>query len=272
MAGDVQVLAAPERGREEVSEANALVARTPDLEVIVPALNEQDRIHDTLVALIKELRELPVTAHVRVIDNGSSDRTPDRVDRLSHTQHGVVVTVEGCSRRGKGAAVARGMVTSSARVVGFCDADLATPAEAIADALRYLNEGWPIVIGSRRVAGAAYLEDQPLVRRLGGVGFRALSKKLTGDIRDTQCGFKFFRGDLAREFFTGLELGGFAFDVEVLARARSRQLPVKEMPVEWTDRSGSTFHPVVHGIETSRDLWRLRRASRRVAPAPLTGP
>jgi dolichyl-phosphate beta-glucosyltransferase len=248
-----------------VSLESALLSRTADVELIVPALNEQDRILDTLVALVEQLRPLPIAAHVRVIDNGSCDRTPDVVDHLSRSQHRVVVTVEGCSKRGKGAAVARGMVTSQARFVGFCDADLATPAEALLEAIRLLEQGYPIVIGSRRVDGASYVDEQPLVRRLGGYGFRALTRSLAGDIRDTQCGFKFFHGHVARELFTDLELGGFAFDVEVLARARDRGIPVHEMPVEWSDQKGSTLKPGAHGIEIMREVWRLRQKSRRQA-------
>lgn len=246
--------------------ASLLLSRAPDLELVVPAFNEQDRIEETLTALVDVLERVPVAAHLRVIDNGSCDRTPDLVDRLSHTRHGVALTVEGCSKQGKGAAVARGVSTSVARYVGFCDADLATPAEAIEEALQFLEDGWPIVIGSRRVDGAAYLRQQPLMRRVGAFGFRALTRELAGDIKDTQCGFKFFHGPVGRELFTTLHLSGFAFDVEVLARARAMGIPVKEMPVEWTDRAGSTFHPVVHGVEIGRDLWRLRQELRKSTP------
>ena len=241
-----------------------------DLELIVPAYNEQERIHDTLVALVGQLRRMPLAAHVRVIDNGSCDRTADLVDRVGQSHSGVVVTVEGCSQRGKGAAVARGMVTSTARMVGFCDADLATPAEAIEEAVRYLEQGWPVVIGSRKAPGAAYVEEQSRLRQLGGSGFRMFTRDLAGDIRDTQCGFKFFDGDLARRLFADLQFGGFAFDVEVLARARHQGVPVKEMPVEWTSKDGSTFRPVIHGVEIGRDLLRLRRAWKSTARVPVS--
>ncbi|MGH3600257.1 MAG: glycosyltransferase, partial [Pseudonocardiaceae bacterium] len=122
----------------------------PDLEVIVPALNEQGRIESTLGALADHLSTLDLESKVRVIDNGSTDRTPDIVDRVN-SAHEVDITVEGCSRPGKGSAVARGMLTSQSRWVGFCDADLATPADAIGEAVDCLEEGWPVVIGSRHV-------------------------------------------------------------------------------------------------------------------------
>ncbi|MBZ6476270.1 glycosyltransferase, partial [Streptomyces griseocarneus] len=141
-----------------------------DLELVIPAYNEEQRLAPTVLALADHLRGKPLTASLRVVDNGSSDRTAECVDRLAAS--GIPVTVTGCSRRGKGAAVSRGMVTTRARWVGFCDADLATPAAAVDDALTLLRDGWQVVIGSRRCAGARMPVRQPALRRLGGVGFR----------------------------------------------------------------------------------------------------
>lgn len=243
-----------------------------DLEVIIPAFNEQDRIQGTLLALVEYLERMPLRAHLRVIDNGSYDRTPDTVDLVSRSQPTVDVTVESCSQPGKGSAVAHGMVTSQARWVGFCDADLATPAEAIADAVSYLEEGWPVVIGSRHMVGAQFLAEQSSLRKTGGAGFRLLTRGLTPNLRDTQCGFKFFDGDLARSLFEDVEVCGFAFDVEVLARAHLLGVPVREFPVSWTDRAGSSFRPVRHGREVAKDIWRLRRTCRALTQSGYTLP
>ncbi len=239
-----------------------------DLEVIVPAYNEQARIGFTLESLADQLASMDYASGIRVIDNGSTDRTPDIVDTISFSHERLHISVEGCSLRGKGSAVARGVLTSRARWVGFCDADLATPASAIADAVQYLDEGWPVVIGSRHMTGARRVVDQPLARRAGGAAFRLLSRALTGDLEvaDTQCGFKFFERHAALDIFSKTKSVGFAFDVEVLTRAQYLGYKVKEFPVEWTDRDGSTFHPLVNGLEVMADLWRLRRSRRQYAP------
>lgn len=248
------------------TDASATAAPTPqlDLEVIVPAFNEQARIAFTLTSLADYLPTLGLRAQIRVIDNGSSDRTPEVVDRVNRVHRGVTITVQGCSTQGKGSAVARGVMTSKARLVGFCDADLATPAEAIADAVGYLEQGWPVVIGSRHVAGAQMVIEQPVLRRIGGAGFRLLARVLAGDLDlvDTQCGFKFFEASAARQIFSRVDSGGFAFDVEVLSRARGMGYPVKEFPVVWTDRDGSTFSPIKHGAQVTSDLWQIRRQRR----------
>ena len=241
-----------------------------DLEVIVPAFNEQDRIGETLRALATQLQDLPLRSRLRVIDNGSTDRTAETVDEVSAAHRDIVVVIEGCSTQGKGSAVARGILTSPAAWVGFADADLATPASAIVDACAYLGEGWPVVIGSRHLQASRMVVDQPLHRRAGGAAFRLMTRSLAAnlDFSDTQCGFKFFERSAAQDIFSRTVLAGFAFDVEVLSLAVGLGYPVKEFPVEWTDRDGSTFRPVHHGAEVARDLWRIRRM-RRLADGQL---
>jgi len=233
--------------------------RSLDLELLIPAFNEEQRIESTLIALTRYLEGMDLAARVRVIDNGSSDRTADVVYGVIRRGLPVPVVISGCSHRGKGNAVVRGILTSTARWVGFTDADLATPPSAIDDAVKYLREGWPVVIGSRRCAGARQPEAQGPVRRVGGTGFRLLTKRMAGGISDTQCGFKFFSRSAAQTIFKQVGTPGFAFDLEVIALARAMRLPVKEFPVEWTDRAGSTLRPIHDGIETARDVWRLRR-------------
>jgi dolichyl-phosphate beta-glucosyltransferase len=236
------------------------------LEIIVPAYNEQGRIAGTVEALARRLSSLDMTTAVRVIDNGSSDRTAEIVDQVG--AENVEVTVVGCSARGKGRVVTRGMLTSSARFVGFCDADLATPVHGLDDALALLEAGWPVVIGSRRCEGARLVSPQKLVRRLGDKAFRLVTRHIVGDVSDSQCDFKFFHGPVARQVFSHVKTAGFAFDLEVIAAARLLGLPVKEFPVAWSDRDGSTFRPGRDGVDVVHEMLRLRQ---RVQTRPLVG-
>lgn len=238
-----------------------------ELDIIIPAYNEETRIGATVWALADQLvaMELAGRAAIRVIDNGSADRTADVVDVVRAERSDVEITVEGCARQGKGRAVERGILSSVARWVGFCDADLATPASAIAEAVSFLEAGWPVVIGSRHLPQSELLVDQRIGRRLGGAGFRLASRMIAGplDVADSQCGFKFFERGAAHDIFRMIVTGGFAFDVDVLATARHLGYRVKEFPVQWTDRSGSTFNVVRHGPEVTKELFEVRRARRR---------
>jgi dolichyl-phosphate beta-glucosyltransferase len=236
-----------------------------ELEVLIPAYNEERRLSRVLESWAGHLRRSGLDAALRVIDNGSSDRTADIVDRFA--AQGVPVAVTGCSKRGKGAAVIRGALTSTARYVGFVDADLATPTETIDIAVRRLRAGHEVVIGSRRCAGASYVSRQPFIRRVGGTGFRLLSRRHSGAVADTQCGFKFFQAYAARQIFRDMRLSGFAFDLEIVARAHRLGLSITEVPVAWSDQGDSTFRLFSDGRKVAAELWRLHR---EVPPAGLS--
>jgi len=225
----------PRDGRRPLAEARPVV----DLEVVVPAYNEEARIGEVLDALTAYLGAQPgLSSAITVVDNGSVDRTAEEVDRFATCP--VPVTLIGCADQGKGAAVRRAVLASTARWVGFCDADLATPVATLGRVVPALAAGHDVVIASRRCAGAVYAVRQPLTRRVGSAVFHRVARGLVGSVADTQCGFKFFQAPVARVLFGHARISGFAFDVEVLALARAGGLRVVEVPVTWSDAEGST--------------------------------
>jgi dolichyl-phosphate beta-glucosyltransferase len=255
------------------TESSTVAISRLDLEIVVPAFNEESRLEATLVALSEVLAALPLSCGISVVDNGSADRTAECVDRF---QGGPVpITLIGCAVPGKGAAVSRGILASTAKWVGFCDADLATPAVAIVEAVALLRTGVDVVVGSRRCEGASFVARQPALRRLGGAGFRWLTRDLAGSITDTQCGFKFFDGDVARRLFAASALSGFVFDLEIVARTHRSGFQIVEMPVAWEDRPGSTFHTLRDSRRVWSELRRLRQELRvptAVAPGAAAAP
>lgn len=228
-----------------------------DLDLVIPAFNEEHRIGPTLLGLTDHLRSAGVNARILVVDNGSVDGTADLVHTLRMTTPTRVIS---CQTRGKGAAVRAGVAAATAPFVGYCDADLSTPPESVIEGLEALTDGRQIVIGSRRVNGARYAVQQSLVRRLGSRAFHTYAASVIGPIADSQCGFKLFRTDVAQQIFADVRLTGFAFDVEVLGRARLMGVPVHELPIEWSDAEGSTFRPVRDGLAAFREVSAVRRA------------
>jgi glycosyltransferase involved in cell wall biosynthesis len=246
----------PERGAVATPIRPATVE--PLLDMVMPALNEELRIGATVAAICAQAATQPWTTRLIVVDNGSFDTTAEVVDLAR--QASIPVEVIGCRTRGKGAAVRAGILYSTALFVGFCDADLSTPPASMVPGVDLLRLGWDVVIGSRRAVGAAYVGGQPPMRRLGSMAFRAMSSRLTGRISDTQCGFKLFRRDAARALFETSILNGFAFDVEILARARRAHLNMIELPVQWTDQEGSTFRTLTDGLNAFRELRDVQHA------------
>lgn len=235
------------------------------LEIVVPAYNEADRLPAGLGLLCDKLAALPARAEVVVVDNASTDGTAEIV----RSWHGPVrVRLLHCARRGKGAAVRTGLLSTSAPLIGFMDADMATDLAALDDALVLLREGRPVVVGSRR-HGRSVVKGYALpVRRLGAITFNRIVRDLAGGVPDTQCGFKFFAGPLGRAAAADLRTAGFSFDVELLAHCVRRGAQVTDIPVIWRDRPGSTFSVRRHSLQCLLDLARIRARSCVPAPDP----
>lgn len=241
------------------------------LEIVIPAFNEAERLPHGLDLLGRELRRLDLAASVIVVDNASTDDTA----RIAGQWEGPVpVRVLTCARRGKGAAVRTGLLATTAPYVGFCDADMATDLGALTEVLDLLGRGRHVVVGSRRHPDSDVRPRNHPLRRLGAITFNRLSRDLVGGVPDTQCGFKFFAGPLARAAAADLRTAGFAFDVELLLHCRRRGAPIHDLPVRWTDMEGSTFSVRRHSLGCLRDLLRIRaqalrgRVDQRLVEAP----
>jgi dolichyl-phosphate beta-glucosyltransferase len=224
------------------------------LEILIPARNEAQRLPRTLRRTIEYLEAQPYSSSIVVVDNGSFDHTADLASRVRSAR--VPVHLTGCARRGKGAAIRRGILTSRAQYVGYMDADLATPIETLDTVMPLLGEN-TAVVGSRRMRGAVLAQRQPTHRALGGMVFRALSQRILQELTDTQCGFKFFAGDLARAAARQMTIDGFAFDVEMLHIIAGIGAQIIEVPVTWTDAKGSKLDAMRDGARAALDLYRL---------------
>src|SRR6478672_498534 len=131
-----------------------------ELEVIIPAYNESARLPETLRQSVAYLNERPWRSRIVVVDNGSVDETAADARVAAVATDKVDVVVIGCSRAGKGAAVRRGLLTSTSPLVGFYDADLATPLETLQATVEALQSGADAVIASRHVPGASFVVPQ----------------------------------------------------------------------------------------------------------------
>lgn len=244
------------------------------IEIIVPAHNEARRLPAGLATLCRKAAQLPLPTGVLVVDSASSDGTADVV--RDWPEGPVPVRLLRSDQPGKGRAVRLGLLATRAPFVGFCDADMATDLSALDVTIGLLTEGQPLVIGSRAVDGSVVEERHSAVRRLGAAAFRALARRVLPDATDTQCGFKFFSGPLARAAALPLRTGGFAFDIELIAICQRLGAPPTEIPVSWRDVPGSTFSVSHHSAATLREValiwlhYRPGRARPAGLPAPLT--
>ncbi|MGO9971268.1 MAG: glycosyltransferase [Solirubrobacteraceae bacterium] len=227
--------------------------------MIIPAFNEERRLPRTLATVVEHLASRPWSSTVVVVDNNSADRTAETVEQFRAAD--VPVFVIGCSRPGKGAAVRRGILTSSARFIGFVDADNSTPITTLDEAMALLHEGCDAVVASRRSPGSQYVVEQSPLRQGGRWLYRRIAGRILESFSDTQCGFKFFDGPVAREIAQSCTIDGFAFDVELLALLVRTGHIVAEVPVAWSDMPGSTFSAWRDGLRSLTDVALITRSS-----------
>jgi len=229
----------------------------PFISVVVPAYNEELRLSTTLALMWRSLRRRFSQFELIVVNDGSNDGTAAVVEAYSRNRQEVSL-ISYPVNRGKGYAVRQGVLASRGQYVLLCDADLSTPIREVEKLLRAMEQ-YDIAIGSRAISDSHIAQYQPFYRILMGKTFNKFVQLISvPGIRDTQCGFKCFGGDLARSLFSKCKINGFCFDVEVLSLARRRGIKIKEVGVYWKNSSESKVHPVLHSLQMLRDLFRIR--------------
>ncbi len=264
----------------------------PRLTIVLPAYNEAERIDPALDELFGWLRRGgPARSRGRssdeigewdvlVVDDGSVDDTVDIVEAREEAQPGP----DGSSPRlrvlrrrhaGKGAAVTAGVLAAEGDLIVFTDADMATPPDQIpllTEALAQVD----VALGSRiHPDGSDRRASQPTYRRALGKIYRALAGAwVTGDVPDTQCGFKGFRRSAAQDIFGRLKTDGIVFDAEIIYLMRRLGYEYSIVPVMWDDIHGSRMRVRLGlGLSVLWDLFRIpiiHRKARAGAPAPRT--
>lgn len=235
---------------------------TTRLSIIIPAYNEGHRLLGGLSQLLDGLSS--DDTEILVIDDGSTDDTASVARRrlAAWPQHSVVSLPR---NSGKGAAVRAGVVRARGDVIAFVDADMATDPRDLGSLVSTL-EGSDIAVGSRT-------HDSSLVHERSS--YRAAMTQTFGlvvntlmhlPIGDTQCGFKAFRGPVAKLLFHGSRVDRYAFDVEVLNLATRLGLKIQEVPVRWSEVSGSHIRPCRDAVQMIADVARTRQTWRIQPP------
>ena len=258
------------------------------LAIVLPAYNEETRLGPALDELFAYLcavptGTLPESVSVLVVDDGSTDGTAALVRaRPEFAAEGSSPERGGCPtlglltvpHGGKGSAVRAGMLAADGDVMVFADADMATPPDQLPRLTAALANA-DLALGSRiQPDGSDMRATQPPFRRLVGRLFRfAAQLWVTGPVRDTQCGFKGFRREAARDLFGRLRITSIVFDVDLIYLARRRGYRIAIVPIVWADRRGSRMHARPRlALRVAWDLIRIRFVHRHVRKASADRP
>ena len=229
-----------------------------EVSVVIPAYNEASVIRQTVADVHAYWSSVGLEFEVIVVDDGSLDATATAVEELRLGS----VRVWRQPNQGKGAALRVGIAASKGESVYFIDADLPYTLEDQQKVVRMVQNGVPVAVGSRRVAGAL-ADDYPIFRRVCSWALSMLvCRSLNVVASDTQCGLKAFRGELARWMFPLTSIDGFGLDLELFALLAEAGIPVEECPVTLRHERASSVSLVHDSLAMLGDLRRIRRRNR----------
>jgi dolichyl-phosphate beta-glucosyltransferase len=236
----------------------------PRWSVVIPAYNEALRLPAYLREVVAYFDGRGEPYEVIVVDDGSADETAAGVLE-ARAIHPAVTLHRLAENRGKGFAVRAGMRAARGSVRLMTDADGATPIAEVKRLETAIEAGADVAVGSRALPDPSVRREVQIHRKVSGEIFNFFARRMgVGDVTDTQCGFKLFRGAVAETLFGELETEGFGFDVELLMLARRRGCRVVEVAINWADQPGSKVDVLRDGPRMLAQIVRARlRLARR---------
>jgi glycosyltransferase involved in cell wall biosynthesis len=242
----------------------------PLLSIIIPAYNEANRLPSTLEQVFAFIQQQSYQTEVIVVENGSVDGTFEVAQNFAN-RYPRCRAIH-LDERGKGLAVREGMLQATGEYRFMCDADLSMPISEVNRFIPPVLSNFDIAIASREAPGSVRF-NEPGYRHWGGRGINLLIRlfALPG-LRDTQCGFKCFRAEIAEDIFQFQTFSGISFDPEVLFIARLRGYKTIELPIPWYYSDESRIHLFKDTLALIQDLLTIRRNARqgRYDPQPAT--
>lgn len=233
-----------------------------DLSVVIPAFNESRHIAAAIQSVADYADRKGITCELLVVNDGSTDDTAQIATDTAVSLHGQTMfrLINQETNLGKALTVKHGAIEARGSIILYSDADMSTPIEEYDKFQPWFDAGFAVVIGSRDMPESRLDPPQPLRRRLLGRVFRGIRRLLMlSDLRDTQCGFKAFRKDVAHDVFAGMIETSPAFDCEILWLADRAGHRIKEVGVHWRDDPDSRISATRHGPSMLAALWRIRR-------------
>lgn len=234
--------------------------------IIIPAFNEAGKIVRDMEAADEFLASKGFVGEIIVVDDGSRDGTGQQAKKAGRDLRCECVVESLPSNRGKGCAVRHGILKSRGRIVVFADSGLCVPYHEIELGVSLIESGQcQIAHGSRKLDSHHILQRPSLYRRIcSGLfhWFLIHDIKRLGNLTDTQCGFKVYEGDVARQLYGQSTLDGFMFDVEIVLLALSAGHTIGEFPVSWTCDLDSRLKPARETFRVLSDLIRVKHRFR----------
>lgn len=242
------------------------MSQTTFLTLILPAYNEVKTIANTVAEAQTYLNRRGFSYEIIVSADGD-DGTRELVTELAKTDSAShpggddrLKVIGSPERRGKGYGIRQAVFLAKGQIVGFADADNKTPIDELEQVLPWFEQGYDLVIGSRGMSASRIEKRQPWYRQIGSRGFGVFMHLTVGlwHIPDTQCGFKFFRREVALDLFRRQQIDGYMYDVEILYLAQQAGYRLQQVAVRWRDDGDSRLVLLGGNIRNALDVLSIR--------------
>lgn len=238
-----------------------------DISIVIPALNESHKIRRDVEAAASFISEARMQGEVIVVDDGSTDGTAEAARKADIPPSVGLDIIRLEKNSGKGFAVKTGIKETKGNVVLFADSGTCIPYSNALPVIERIRAGnLDIGLASRRHKESVIRRKRSLKRRLLSWLFHQAALWIAGLprwITDSQCGFKVYRGEIARKLFAGCLFPGYIFELEILFQALNQGCRIEEFPVEWTCDLDSRLRPGSDAPGVLKELLRVRAVWKR---------
>ncbi|MGH7494978.1 MAG: glycosyltransferase [bacterium] len=238
-----------------------------DLSIVIPVFEESTKITRDIHAASVFLESHRLAGEIIVVDDGSRDDTALVAESVVVAPNARLRVLRYDQNQGKGFALRTGVKESAGEYVMFADSGLCVSFDHALRGLILINSGvCDIAHGSRRLPESRILQPQPWPRRLTGRLFRIVAllwMRIPPALTDTQCGFKIYRGRIARELYGESFTDGFMFDLEIILRAQRKGYRIREFPLAWSCDRDSRLSLTRSPRQILRELRDIKRVLKK---------
>ncbi len=230
------------------------------LSLIIPAYNEEKKIEKDIRCAFAYFKQKKIIGEVIVSTDGITDNTNTIVTTLKK-EFPSLILLSKKEKIGKGTAIKRGVARARGKFIMFADAGYCVPFKFINIGIRKLEEGFDLALGNRGDKYTVIKIKQPLYRKVGSKIFGLLIKYALGVprfIKDSQCGFKLYRANVAKILFGNLKTRGMMFDLEHILRAKKHKFKIAVFPVEWSNDPDTKFNPLNGTLDNIKEIYIIK--------------
>ncbi len=229
--------------------------------IVITTYNEESKIGQDIEAIKEFIDEFKKPVELIITYDRSTDRTVEIIKTKQKKYPWVkLIHIKG-KVFGKGIGLKTGIEAAIGKYIMFTDAGLCVPYKYTIDGINKLKDGYDCALATRASKKSSITKKQPLYRQIGSRIFSLIIRNLLGiprNIKDTQCGFKIYKNEVAKKLFGELQTNGFMFDTEIILRAKKAKYKMATFPVEWKSDDDTKFKPISGSLTIIKDLINMK--------------